>query len=160
MSNRKIETVERLEHHIEESRDPAKRGRTEGQLELYFGETATNWVLQESLLAPRTVHMINPVQQTMLPVVWECREMMAKRLLSKFFVFPAKDLTKIWSSGLWRRDCPPPWNQTAETYSECLLYEPSDKIVVIAGLVRIFSLVMNDGYIARLWSQHLGQGLT
>ncbi|KAI0449223.1 heterokaryon incompatibility protein-domain-containing protein [Xylaria acuta] len=110
------------------------------------------WVLQEHLLAPRTVHLADPV-------VWECREMTVKRLLSRPFVFPTEPVVKVWKLRLKHSDCLSLWYQTVEKYSGCALSEPSDKLVAIGGLARTFSAVMQTDYIAGLWSKHIISGL-
>ncbi|KAI1746742.1 heterokaryon incompatibility protein-domain-containing protein [Xylaria castorea] len=110
------------------------------------------WVLQEHLLAPRTVHFGDPV-------VWECRETIVKRLLSQPFIFPTEPIIKVWSLRLKHCPCLSLWYQTVEKYSRCALSEPGDKLVAIGGLARIFSAVMQTTYIAGLWGKHIISGL-
>ncbi|KAI0546407.1 heterokaryon incompatibility protein-domain-containing protein [Xylaria curta] len=109
------------------------------------------WALQERLLAPRTVHFGDPV-------VWECRETVVKRLVSKPFVFPAEPIVKVWSLRL-QHCCLSLWYQTVEQYSRCALSEPSDKLVAVGGLARTFSAVIKTDYIAGLWGRHIVSGL-
>ncbi|KAI0860601.1 heterokaryon incompatibility protein-domain-containing protein [Xylaria cubensis] len=110
------------------------------------------WVLQEHLLAPRTVHFGDPV-------VWECRETIMKRLLSQTFVFPTEPIVKVWSQRLKHCDCLSLWYQTVEQYSRRALSEPSDKLVAIGSLAKTFSAVMQTDYIAGLWGRHIVSGL-
>ncbi|KAI1317490.1 hypothetical protein F5Y16DRAFT_149219 [Xylariaceae sp. FL0255] len=110
------------------------------------------WVVQEQLLAPRTVHMANPV-------VWECREMTVRVQLSMLFHFPLEKSTKIWQSGLDKSNRLSLWNQTVTQYSTCALSKPTDKLVAIGGLARTFSGAMKTDYLAGLWRDHLIQGL-
>ena len=70
------------------------------------------WVIQEYLLAPRTIHFA-------YPVVWECREMTIKRMFSQLYTFPSNPTPKVWTTGLEGKDCFILWNQTVVKYSKC-----------------------------------------
>ncbi|KAI8634705.1 heterokaryon incompatibility protein-domain-containing protein [Xylariaceae sp. FL1651] len=87
------------------------------------------WVVQEHLLAPRTVHMADNI-------AWKCREVTVKWLFSTYFVFPQEPVVKIWTTGIERSNCFSLWNQTVMRYSGCLLSEPNDKLVAIGGLAK------------------------
>jgi hypothetical protein len=110
------------------------------------------WVMQEYLLAPRTIHFA-------YPVVWECREMTIKRMFSRLYTFPSNPTPKVWTTGLERKDCFILWNQTVMKYSKCSLSEPNDKLVAIGGLARTFASVMKTEYVAGLWVRYLVNGL-
>ncbi|KAI8720089.1 HET domain-containing protein [Fusarium sp. LHS14.1] len=110
------------------------------------------WVMQEHLLAPRTIHFGDSV-------VWECREMTAKQLFEHPCVFPSTSTLKAWTAGLEGKDCSTVWNETVMKYSGCKLSVRSDKLVAIAGLARVFSPVLKSEYITGLWTRHLADGL-
>ncbi|EEU37905.1 uncharacterized protein NECHADRAFT_88205 [Fusarium vanettenii 77-13-4] len=110
------------------------------------------WVIQEHLLAPRTIHFGDSI-------VWECREMTAKQLFLRSSVFPSTSTLKAWTAGLEGKDCSTLWNETVMKYSGCKLSVRSDKLVAIAGLARVFSPVLKSEYITGLWTRHLVDGL-
>jgi hypothetical protein len=80
-------------------------------------------------------------------------------MFSQLSIFPFDPTLKVWTAGLKSKDCFALWNQVVTKYSECLLSVPSDKLVAIGGLARIFAPVMNSEYVAGLWTERLVDGL-
>ncbi|KAF2688520.1 HET-domain-containing protein [Lentithecium fluviatile CBS 122367] len=110
------------------------------------------WVLQEHLLSPRTIHFGDPV-------TWECREMTVKQTCDSLSILPSFSTPKVWTAGLRRRDCLGLWKQLVAKYSDCLLTVPSDKLVAIGGLARIFFGVLKCDYLAGIWRERVVEDL-
>ncbi|CAI6269365.1 unnamed protein product [Periconia digitata] len=104
------------------------------------------WVVQEHLLALRTIHFSDPI-------VWECRELTAKRVSGRLSVFPSISTPKIWTSKARQGDGYELWKQIIERYSNCLLSVSSDKLVAISGVARVLATALNWEYIAGHWTQ-------
>lgn len=47
------------------------------------------------------------------------------------------------------------WNDLIEKYSRCELTYPSNRLVAVAGIAKLFQDVTKDRYIAGPWSSHL-----
>jgi hypothetical protein len=134
------------------------------------------WVLQESLLAPRTIRFSS--QQ----MFWECRS----RSLAEGNVkpiLPSKEHEKRWhwsqnkrflaetedsmgvseslnSNGLGGKEIVYlQWSSTIRDYSYRKLSYSSDIFPALEGLAREFNLRLNDKYIAGLWKRDLLRGL-
>lgn len=107
------------------------------------------WVLQEKLLAPRTLHC---GEQGMF---WECWEAMASDAFPNGF-----DGT---GAQTWFFECsttlrPTTWDSTSwlslvTRYSRCDLTYPGDKLVALAGIARSIGDRTHDQYFAGLWGK-------
>ncbi len=127
------------------------------------------WVLQERLLAPRTVHF--GVRQ----IFWECNEMSAcemypKKLPSTHFLhrrpsircshplFSANCGTSDDDSGQKLSYAQDPyvfWARIVGSYCRCSLREPADKLVALSGLALQLQETTKDDYYAGLWRKSL-----
>lgn len=63
--------------------------------------------------------------------------------------------SKVWSYGLKRQDCLELWKKLVVRYSNMLLTVPSDKLVAIGGVARIFAKALHCAYLAGLWRSNL-----
>lgn len=116
------------------------------------------WALQERLLAPRTLHF------TEYQIFWECF------LEQKCEAFPcgppnflcAKDLKplfEIQDSKLQGHHCTRSniamWKEIVKLYTRCDLTVPSDKMVALSGLAKLYQHATGDDYIAGMWKSHI-----
>jgi hypothetical protein len=129
------------------------------------------WVLQESMLVPRTLHY--GAQQ----MFWECRSASQaegdvtplpsgprerrewswsrnKRFLSDLGAGSGGDDAMAVEDVLYMR-----WNSILENYSARKMTNPSDVFPALAGLASEFNLRLNDQYVAGLWKADLHRGL-
>jgi hypothetical protein len=128
------------------------------------------WVLQESMLAPRTLHYGS--QQ----MFWECRSFSHaegdvtpippsprerewswsrnKRFLSDVATGIDKKGAVTVKDVLYMR-----WNSILENYSSRKMTNPSDAFPALAGLASEFDLRLRDQYVAGLWKLDLHRGL-
>jgi Heterokaryon incompatibility protein (HET) len=121
------------------------------------------WVLQERLLAPRTVHF------TPTKMFWECPEHLASETdpHGDFEKHTESSLTRGWimpppgynvSINKQSNECLKKWNTAVELYSAGNLTYESDKLVAIAGVARHIHSLWPDPtikYLAGLWSYNL-----
>jgi len=117
------------------------------------------WVLQERVLAPRTLHF----GETQM--FWECNELCACETI------PDKlDLEKYWSSSepssyvLRIKSIPNPpdiwfWEALVTKFSRSLLTQESDKLVAISGLGKFLQGFTQDEYFAGLWRHDIEKQL-
>ena len=66
-------------------------------------------------------------------------------------IYPGQSTNKIYARGLRHKtqvECLELWYQIVENYSQSLLTVPSDKLVAIGGLARLFSDVWGSRYLA------------
>lgn len=136
------------------------------------------WVLQERLLAPRTLYFGKN------QLFWECRKLHACELLpngipselvSGIAEPGAVDLAPIKSfeqalkrlrdaaphydeQGFWSGGGIPQyestyevWNDIIKLYANCALTNPDDKLVAISGVAKSFANIVGDEYLAGLW---------
>jgi hypothetical protein len=47
------------------------------------------------------------------------------------------------------------WREVVQTYTQCHLTKPSDKLIACAGLARRIALGSKDDYVAGMWQNHL-----
>ena len=47
------------------------------------------------------------------------------------------------------------WNDLVQKYSRCDLTYPSDKLLAMAGVAKLFQGAINEKYLAGLWSSHV-----
>ncbi|KAH7372290.1 heterokaryon incompatibility protein-domain-containing protein [Pyrenochaeta sp. MPI-SDFR-AT-0127] len=121
------------------------------------------WVLQERLLAPRTIHYSSP------ELFWECRQcslsesyprMPAPKTINsypmKWCNFPqietinATDNT-FTNASLDHKTIFRMWNEWIDKYMRCGITIPSDRLVAISGLAQQTMTVLEDTYLAGLW---------
>jgi Heterokaryon incompatibility protein (HET) len=127
------------------------------------------WVLQERLLAARTVHF--GAQQ----IFWECNEMNAceiypKKLPSTHFLhrrgsircnhplFSANSASSARDSGQQlsvAQDLYTFWSRIVGSYSRCSLTESADKLAALSGLASQLQQITKDDYYAGLWGKDL-----
>jgi hypothetical protein len=128
------------------------------------------WVLQESMLAPRTLHYGS--QQ----IFWECKSFSHaegdvtpippsprerewswsrnKRFLSDVTSGSDERSTIAGKDVLYMR-----WNTILENYSSRKMTNLSDVFPALAGLASEFNLRLQDRYVAGLWKSDLHRGL-
>jgi Heterokaryon incompatibility protein (HET) len=120
------------------------------------------WVLQERLLAPRTVHFTRP------KIFWECKSLLASETDPYSHLEHHQDLsiTQRWIAPLSKHlpldqqsaECLEKWNNAVMLYSSASLTYQSDKLVAISGVARhIYSLWPDSTtkYLAGIWSHKL-----
>ena len=156
---------------------PEELGR--GQLD--FSPLSTRaWVVQERILAPRTVHFLSQ------RVMWECRTEVlceadpAGRLLGndhprrRRSTVPAlatlspPPLTTVpagesVSPSRRNEECLRKWNSAVELYTRANLTYQTDKLIAIAGIAKNLESMWEENtgihYLAGLWSYNLEQSL-
>lgn len=144
------------------------------------------WVVQERLLAPRTLYFGKN------QLFWECRELHAceilpngipSQLVSGIAEPGAVDLAPIKSfeqalrrlrdavpyydqSGFWSGGGIPQyestyevWNDILKIYTSCALTNADDKLVAISGIAKSFTNIVGDEYLAGLWQGNFVNGL-
>ena len=127
------------------------------------------WVLQERLLAPRTIHFA--AQQ----IFWECNEMNAseiypKELPSTHFLHRQPSIRchhPLFSANAGQPDQgsgqqPSPsqdpyhfWSRIVGSYSRCSLTKSADKLAALSGLASQLQQMTQDDYYAGLWGKDL-----
>ncbi|CAG9989394.1 unnamed protein product [Clonostachys byssicola] len=123
------------------------------------------WVVQERVLAPRTLHFAENQQ------AWECHtmeacEMYPDRLPMRLESFHSRvklidaDAYKQWLTS--RREYDPAthvgydvWGRIIEIYSGTQLTKEADRLVAISGLAKRMRFILKDEYLAGLWARHL-----
>ncbi len=116
------------------------------------------WVLQERLLAPRTIHFAKD------QVWWECCQVRACEKMPQGVVEErvpiGRDVTGSFaelcigqsaSAGV----C---WVNLIQAYTSCALSHPSDKLIAISGLAQVVGRVsgrQDNDYLAGLWRDDL-----
>ncbi|KAH9208157.1 heterokaryon incompatibility protein-domain-containing protein, partial [Leptodontidium sp. 2 PMI_412] len=118
------------------------------------------WVLQERLLAPRTLHFAS--QQ----LFWECQELQACEKVPRGFLNttykrpnPHMRVIDIASQELAWNAVPAPffqvWEEIVTAYTSADLTKESDKLIAIGGLASILALKSGVRYTAGLWHHDL-----
>jgi hypothetical protein len=128
------------------------------------------WVLQESLLAPRTLHYgaqqmfwecksfshaegdMTPIPQGLREREWSWSR--NKRFLSDLSTGSGGEGAAAVKEVLYMR-----WNSILENYSARKMTNPSDVFPALAGLAGEFNLYLKDEYVAGLWKTDLHRGL-
>ena len=116
------------------------------------------WVLQERLLAPRTLHY------TKTQLFWECRE--SKACESSPHPYPKFRIDPLDDSPPYRRstheldglDVEPlhrHWPEIIEKYTDTSMTKLEDKLVAISGLARQVYSITKDKYCAGIWREDL-----
>ena len=118
------------------------------------------WVFQERFLAPRVLYFGKN------QLLWECRiqhrcevfpngipiHWSDKAMDALLETSPADDPIK---SGRFPMDTFSLWNDLVQKYSRCDLTYPSDKLLAMAGVAKLFQGAINEKYVAGLWSSHV-----
>lgn len=107
------------------------------------------WVVQERLLAPRTLHF------TASQVFWECGTKYACETFPDQIptIFCVNE-NYLPTQELWKE-----WKRIVELYSGCNLSFPCDRLVAIAGVARKIGQRTGDHYIAGLWAKNFENDL-
>jgi hypothetical protein len=117
------------------------------------------WVLQERLLAPRTVHFTRP------KIFWECKSLLASEIDPYRLVEYHQDLSLMqrWNAPLPKHlpfaqqsaECLAKWNNAVSLYSSANLTYQSDKLIAISGVAKHIHSLWPDSateYLAGIWS--------
>lgn len=117
------------------------------------------WVLQERLLASRTLHFGSD------QLFWECREQVAAEAypdgLPKAIECDPDFKKRLQSDADSQINCMSIydqhqiWSQIVEYYSECGLTKSSDKLVALSGLAKRAKRLFRDDYVAGMWRRTL-----
>lgn len=119
------------------------------------------WVVQERLLAPRTVFF------GAAEILWECHALEASETFPGGFPWQIRDeFTGFKNLGPnpvdvaepKQGDTAPlyyPWTAAVSQYSRCALTQGSDKLIAIAGIAKEFGKSIDDEYVAGLWRKDL-----
>jgi hypothetical protein len=119
--------------------------------------SARGWVLQETLLSPRTIFFSTFS-------FWECREMITCE------AYPSQDFRTKYDrlagpGKLAVSQIRDPraasffWNSIIFTYSRCNLTVEGDKLIALCGIAKRLGAVYGGEYLAGIWSQNLVTGL-
>lgn len=106
------------------------------------------WVLQERLLAPRTLHC------TLQGFFWECSELRASEYepLGCSSDYSIRDLGLLSQNQIREKEnsfiLGPYWRRVVETFSQLRISFPSDRLPALAGLARTIQEHTKDTYIA------------
>jgi Heterokaryon incompatibility protein (HET) len=131
------------------------------------------WVLQERLLARRSLHF------TREQIFWECRTLMACELYpggirtvpecgghhtqiggDDLYIHRAPDSQEETNRGLSKEAIA--WNRIVDLYTRCDLTKASDKLIALSGIAIEFHrtrLSPDDQYLAGLWKSQLPNAL-
>lgn len=109
------------------------------------------WVVQERLLAPKTLHFSKS------QVFWECKEVNA----CESYPNGLPDFLDMdrGLDGLDKRSLPS-WYKVVHLYSRCSLTFGKDKLPALMGIAKMFQEQTGDIYLAGLWKENLRQQLT
>jgi hypothetical protein len=107
------------------------------------------WVLQERLLAPRTLHF------TTAELFWECHHLNACETfpngIPQGLILPAKFAKKPLQPSMW--------SEIIRLYSYCALTYDTDRLVAISGVARHIQQQSRDQYVAGMWRTNLEEQL-
>jgi len=130
---------------------------------------ARGWVLQERLLAPRTIHF---GQERLF---WECRELSACSIrngtrLSELSWSEERierlngksPILKCWLQNLYKRkkeylldynlrNLYEPWRSIISGYAKTSLTQDGDRLIALSGVANSFQTILQDEYLAGLW---------
>jgi Heterokaryon incompatibility protein (HET) len=131
------------------------------------------WVVQERLLAHRTLHF------TREQIFWECRTLMACEIYTggirtapecgghhtniggdDLYIHRAPDSQEETNRGLPKEAIA--WNRIVDLYTRCDLTRASDKLIALSGIASEFHrtrLSADDQYLAGLWKSQLPNAL-
>jgi hypothetical protein len=103
------------------------------------------WVLQERMLARRTLHF------TRTEVFWECDSMFASETFPNGLPPKTSNDVSITKRPLSTNI----WPEIVKRYSQCLLTFQKDKLVAVSGLAQLTQKETKAKYAAGLWMDHL-----
>ncbi|KAK8104633.1 uncharacterized protein PG998_011666 [Apiospora kogelbergensis] len=103
------------------------------------------WVIQEKVLAPRTLSFGDR------GVFWECRQGLACEYLQDGFE-SGRDSHLVFGSEYWTEQF---WGEMVSSYSAASLTVPSDKLPALSGMARAVFNVTGDEYLAGLWRRNI-----
>ena len=125
------------------------------------------WVMQERLLAPRTLHC------TQEQLFWECEHMFAseayphgiettrdrepskfRRMLKRF----SQGTAAVTTDSI-HREPDVAWLSLVQEYTRCKLTKDEDILIAMSGLAKQWSATFPDQYLAGIWKQSLAEGL-
>ncbi|KAK0734633.1 heterokaryon incompatibility protein-domain-containing protein, partial [Lasiosphaeria miniovina] len=156
-----------------------RAGRWDNYLEYITGRqhntlASRGWVLQESLLSPRTLHFAS--QQ----LFWECTHATYAEGRIDALALPDNKMTALqaphvysykmmlpsvlhWPAGTAadaaaRDEMHSLWLRVVENYSSRALTVPSDVFPALAGVASVFQARLGDRYLAGLFRRHLLEG--
>ncbi|KIW70258.1 hypothetical protein, variant 2 [Phialophora macrospora] len=143
---------------------------------------ARGWVLQERLLSPRTIHfgqeqmfwecrceMACEAYPTGIPQQFRNRRTHAWRQADEMLdpqnthkpgwsawqLLPRLSLTKQKQSPVEFTRIYETWSKVVETYMECKLSFPEDKLVAISGIAQKVAIATGERYVAGLWDNSM-----
>lgn len=125
------------------------------------------WVVQERFLAPRVLHF--GAEQ----IMWECHELDAAekypagvppQLGTGFKMLKlTMDQARLSRQGGREWDdtyaLNTVWNRIVRVYSESRLTKLDDRVLALAGIAKLFQLLLKDEYVAGMWRGHLASQL-
>jgi hypothetical protein len=119
------------------------------------------WVVQERLLAPRTLHF------SASEMFWECLTLFACETFpcgvpnSILGMDSARPETKRWNApeSLEQNTRDEIWDSIVKDYTRCSLTKQTDKLIALAGIAKAVQRVFNDHYLAGLWGSSLPMSL-
>ncbi|CAG8972952.1 hypothetical protein HYALB_00001372 [Hymenoscyphus albidus] len=115
------------------------------------------WILQERLLAPRTLHFGET------QIFWGCQELHACETQphGSKALYPSKGLH--YEDGIPLIKGSPSgidfWENTVMRYSQTSLTKESDKLPAISGIAKLFQSHTNDRYLCGLWRKDIEKQL-
>ena len=116
--------------------------------------------MQERLLAARILHFCRQ------ELYWECCQENASERFplglkgsSDKILKRRNQIIQENHSGNLYRDTLRTWYEIVQTYTECQLTIPSDRLIAISGVARHMKPLMNDRYIVGLWRSSLCAGI-
>jgi hypothetical protein len=121
-------------------------------IELYLGASPLlrrGWVMQERLLAPRTLHF------TKAELFWECHSVNS----CETYPDSIPRILQGYASLKKEKLRPSMWTSIVEEYSSCHLTNATDKLVAISGIARHIQQYNHDQYVAGMWRKDLARHL-
>lgn len=126
----------------------------------YFGEklyrhsilAKRGWVFHEAQLAPKMLCF------GMREISWLCGEVKACESVPNSFQEHVPKINSICAKQ--QAYSGRSWRDLIESYSQCVVSCPEDKLVAISGLARLFSVRFDSQYLAGLWKADLMESLT
>jgi len=109
------------------------------------------WVLQERLLAPRTLHF------SRAQVFWECKQANA---CESYPNGHPNFLDMNWHLDGFRKDGVLSWEKIVQLYSRCSLTFEKDKLPALMGIAKMFQEETNMTYLVGMWKEELRLMLT
>ena len=125
------------------------------------------WVVQERLLAPRVLHFCSS------QLIWECAELDAAEAYPKGLppvlslqakarfksLDPSTDGKRLRKRGAHdsqdRFFAHQLWPRIVETYTQCMLSFPGDKLIALSGIAKLMRSIIQDEYVAGMWRRYL-----